>query len=334
MSAAPTVKSGDLMKLGGSLRRVYQRRFFLLRGMQLYWFKKKGDVQHVGTLFVKTCMVTRFADKPKSFDIVTEEKTYSLKAKMKYEADEWVEALAFAGAQVTTSYSSVKDTSRALRRLTLSAKPQMSRKESSEEEISRVRKGRPQSNDKGRKESEKWFRRHHRTRSVSDTEVTLALRKARQLPRPTRHPRAIEEEEEEESPAPSEDESCSSSSMSDACAPQSPVHIQASFVTDFIQTPAVTVMPANHAPTMVAASAPTLPLDGPFSFHAGYMANIPQGVAPTFSPQQQQPSCPCTIGIRAPPGGMQMPVMQHTSTPVLWCMGEEAAVVENQFLSP
>lgn len=317
------------MKLGGGLRKVYQKRFFLLRGMQLYWFKKKGDVQHVGSLFVKSCLVTRFTDKPKSFDIITEEKTYSLKTKMKYEADEWVEALAFAGAQVTTSYSSVKDTSRALRRLTMSAsRPRVTRKESSEEEISRVKKGRPQSNDKGRKEKEKWFKKHHRNRSVSDTEVTLAMRMARQLPKPTRHPREIVEEEEE-SPVPSEDESSSTSSMSDAC-PQSPVHIQSNFVTT-IETPAVTVMPANHLPT--AASEPALPVETSFSFQAGYMANIPQGVAPVF-PHMQQPSCTCTIGSRGPPGGMQMPVMQHTSAPVLRCMTEEGVALENQFLSP
>lgn len=319
------------MKLGGGLRKVYQKRFFLLRGMQLYWFKKKGDVQHVGSLFVKSCMVTRFADKPKFFDIVTDDKTYSMKTKQKYEADEWIEALAFAGAQVTTSYSSAKDTSRALRRLTMSAsRPRVSRKESSEEQISRVKTGRPQSNDKGRKEKEQWFKKHHRNRSVSDTEVTLALRMARQLPPPTRHPRE-EAADEEESPEVSEDDSCSSSSMSDTCPPRSPVHIQSSFVSDFMETPAVTVMPAGSR-LSATISEPIIP-SAAFSFDAGYMAKIPQGVAPVFSPQRLPTICACTIGSRAPPGGMQMPVMQHTSAPVLRCMGEETAAQHNQFLA-
>lgn len=310
MSAVPTTKSGMILKLGGgNLRKVYQKRFFLLRGLQLYWFKRKGDVQHVGSLLVKGCCVTRYIDKQRSFEIATSEKTYVLKTKLTHEADEWVEALAFAGARVMTSYCNVKDTSNAIRRLTMSDKrASKAERKASKEDLNSERR---RSNDKGREEREKWFKKkHHRNRSISDTEVTLALRMAKQREAPTQHPKVAERDLER---------GTEQHSVLD-----SPVHIQENFVQSHMATPSVTV---STAPLLSAMSEPTIASPA-FAFNAGYMANIPQGVAPVFgAPGDSQSGC-CSDSS----AGMQVPVMQHTSVPVLRCMGDGSSVVGNQFL--
>ena len=47
------LKSGYLEKLGGSFGSSWQKRYFIIKGSTLYWFKKSSDNTHRGSLILK-----------------------------------------------------------------------------------------------------------------------------------------------------------------------------------------------------------------------------------------------------------------------------------------
>jgi len=111
-------KVGFLEKQTGKALKQYQRRYFIVRGAMLYWFKNRRDTLHEGLIFLRTCMVARQPSgdtNPGAFGIhAFNLAPFVLRAKNATEKLEWIEALMSAGAQDRSSKRSSEGNSSSL----------------------------------------------------------------------------------------------------------------------------------------------------------------------------------------------------------------------------
>lgn len=118
VSATPIDKEGYLNKRG-EVNKIFQRRYFLLKGNLLFYFDKKGDKEPVGVIILEGCSVgnkienmekylfyyskfLELAEDEEQFCFKIEfhganNRSYILGAESQESMEQWMKALACAG---------------------------------------------------------------------------------------------------------------------------------------------------------------------------------------------------------------------------------------------
>lgn len=109
MSAA-TLKSGFLEKEGGKGIRIFQSRYFVLRGRTLYWFRNRRDQEPAGTCLLPACKIdSKPIGQPETaLWILAPRKKYILRCANAQEKSEWAQALNEAGGHCLRSVAVAK----------------------------------------------------------------------------------------------------------------------------------------------------------------------------------------------------------------------------------
>eukprot|EP01137_Pigoraptor_chileana_P034707 Opistho-2@27664 len=96
VAKADVIRQGFLTKQGGK-QKTWKRRFFVLRGSDLQYFKNDKEKEAIGTIDLTKCSgISKIAAKgakPNSFAIATPTRTYIIAAASSDEMEEWVHVL-------------------------------------------------------------------------------------------------------------------------------------------------------------------------------------------------------------------------------------------------
>ncbi|CAG9860583.1 unnamed protein product [Phyllotreta striolata] len=100
VSATPIDKEGYLNKRG-EVNKIFQRRYFVLKGNLLFYFDKKGDKEPVGVIILEGCSI-ELAEDDAQFSFKIEfhgqnNRSYILGAESQESMEQWMKALACAG---------------------------------------------------------------------------------------------------------------------------------------------------------------------------------------------------------------------------------------------
>jgi hypothetical protein len=94
-----TEKEGYLIKQG-KIVRSWKRRWFVLTGSTLYYFKSKGDAEAAGAIPLQRCTVHVNRAKKYSFEVGTQQnRTFYLQAEDQTTMDEWIRVIERASGQ-------------------------------------------------------------------------------------------------------------------------------------------------------------------------------------------------------------------------------------------
>ncbi|KAL1498031.1 hypothetical protein ABEB36_008893 [Hypothenemus hampei] len=97
VSATPVDKEGYLNKRG-EVNKIFQKRYFVLKGNLLFYFDKKGDKEPLGVIILEGCTIELAEDEEQfCFKILfhgTNNRTYILGAENQETMEQWMKALA------------------------------------------------------------------------------------------------------------------------------------------------------------------------------------------------------------------------------------------------
>lgn len=88
--------------------KEWRKRYFVLKGNQLYFAKSPGDPPH-GRIDLQECLTVKSADdkvnKMHCFEVATPDATYYMFADSEKEKDEWIGAIGRAIVRYSSAYT-------------------------------------------------------------------------------------------------------------------------------------------------------------------------------------------------------------------------------------